>query len=69
VIDHGRKVYYSESTRSAFTVGFDLEIIVLAPNSGIRSVALETEDGVNFSGDITDKFTPSKPIVYVAPSK
>lgn len=63
IIDHGRKVYYFESTRSAFTVGIDLKRIDFTPNSGIRSFALETEAGLNLSGDISEKFSPSKPMV------
>jgi choloylglycine hydrolase len=67
VLDHSRKAYYFESALSPYVVRVDLGKIDFAPGSGIRSLALEGEDGFNLMGDVTGAFKPAAPITYLAP--
>ena len=67
VLDHSRKAYYFESALSPYVVRVDLGKIDFAPGSGIRSLALEGEDGFNLMGDVTGAFKPAAPIAYLAP--
>ncbi len=67
VLDHKRMNYYFESALSPFVVMVDLNKIDFAAGSGIRSVALEGEEGFKLQGEINDAFTPAEPIAYLAP--
>jgi len=67
VLDHGRRVYYFESTLSPFVVAVDLKTIDFKPGSGVRSIALEGEEAFKLSGEINAGFKPADPIRYIAP--
>lgn len=67
VLDHGRKVYYFESSLSPFVVAVDLKKIDFASTKELRRVALEGDQAYLRSGDITDQFQPAEPINYIAP--
>lgn len=67
VLDHGRQVYYFESSLSPYVVGVDLKTVDFAPGSGIRSIALEGKTAYELSGDISDELKPADPIAYLAP--
>jgi choloylglycine hydrolase len=69
VLDHTRKVYYFESALSPSIVAVDLKQVDFSSGSGIRSVALEGEDGWRLQGNIEREFKPAKPISYLAPGK
>ena len=59
VLDHTRKNYYFESALSPYVVMVDLNKIDFAPGSGVRSLALEGEEGFKLRGE---RSTPrSKP--------
>jgi hypothetical protein len=47
----------------------DLHKIDFAPGSGVRSVALEGEEGFKLQGEINNVFKPTQPIAYLAPEK
>ena len=66
-LDHGRKDYYFESALSPYVVMLDLDKIDFAPGSGVRSVALESPEGLNLQGNINGALKPSDPIAYLAP--
>lgn len=67
VLDHGRKVYYFESSLSPFVVAVDLKKIDFASTKELRRVALEGDQAFSRSGDITDQFQAAEPITYLAP--
>jgi choloylglycine hydrolase len=69
VLDHSRKNYYFESALSPYVVMVDLNKIDFAPGSGVRSVALEGEEGFKLQGEINEAFKPTQPIAYLAPGK
>jgi hypothetical protein len=47
----------------------DLNKIDFSPGSGVRSAALEGEEGFKLQGVINDAFKPTQPIAYLAPEK
>jgi penicillin V acylase-like amidase (Ntn superfamily) len=67
VLDHGRRVYYFESSLSPFVVAVDLKRIDFAASRDLQSIALESKEAFARSGDITSEFRPSEPITYLAP--
>jgi len=67
VLDHTRRNYYFESALSPFVVMVDLDAIDFAEGSGVRSVALEGEEGFKLQGLINDAFKPANRIVYLEP--
>lgn len=64
-LDHGRKHYYFESALSPYVVMVDLNKIDFSPGSGIRSVALESPEGLNLHGNINGAFVAAKSIGYL----
>ena len=64
-----RQNYYFESALSPYVVMVDLNKIDFAPGSGVRSVALEGEEGFKLQGEINNAFKPTQPIAYLAPEK
>jgi choloylglycine hydrolase len=69
VLDHSRKNYFFESALSPYVVMVDLNEIDFSPGSGVRSAALEGEEGFKLQGVINDAFKPTQPIGYLAPEK
>jgi penicillin V acylase-like amidase (Ntn superfamily) len=67
VLDHTRKNYYFESALSPYVVMVDLNTIDFGPGSGVRSVALEGEEGFKLQGEINGSFKPAENIVYLEP--
>ena len=67
VLDHTRKNYYFESALSPYVVMVDLNKIDFAQGSGVRSLALEGEEGFKLQGEINAAFKPAQPISYLAP--
>jgi choloylglycine hydrolase len=67
VLDHSRKNYFFESALSPYVVMVDLNKIDFSPGSGVRSVALEGDDGFKLQGEINSAFQPAQPIAYLAP--
>ena len=45
----------------------DLNKIDFSPGSGVRSAALEGEEGFNLQGEINNAFKPTQSIAYIAP--
>ena len=66
-LDHARKNYYFESALSHYVVMVDLNKIDFAQGSGVRSLALEGEEGFKLQGEINAAFKPAQPINYLAP--
>jgi choloylglycine hydrolase len=69
VLDHSRKHYYFESALSPYVVMVDLGKINFSPGSGVRSAALEGEEGFKLQGVINDAFKPAESISYLSPEK
>jgi len=67
VLDHSRNNYYFESALSPYVVMVDLNKIDFSQGSGVRSVALEGEEGFKLQGEINSAFQPAQPIAYLAP--
>jgi choloylglycine hydrolase len=67
VMDHGRRVYYFESSLSPYVVAVDLKKIDFASAPGLRSLALEGEKAYTMAGDVTASFQPAEPISYIEP--
>ena len=66
-LDHTRRNYYFESALSPYVVMVDLNKIDYAQGSGVRSLALEGEEGFKVQGEINAAFKPAQPISYLAP--
>jgi penicillin V acylase-like amidase (Ntn superfamily) len=67
VLDHSRMQYYFECSLSPNVIKVDITKLDFSPGSGIRSVALEGDEGFDLQGEINGAFKPTEPIIYIAP--
>jgi penicillin V acylase-like amidase (Ntn superfamily) len=65
LIDQKNQIYYFDSALSPQMVWVNLRQLDFKPGSGIRAIAIESNDAIQ--GDITSQLKPAPAIQFLAP--